>query len=109
MSPGRSVLSIMTWKAADILPERRGPRNPSGLHPRRFPASWGPMRRRLALLSRPLRLDRPLRLVLPLLALVVSGCCGGYAVVQTTVADHAQLKDKSEVVRSPESAVLHYL
>jgi hypothetical protein len=55
------------------------------------------------------RMPRPVS-SLPLLGLLLflSGCCGGYSVVRTTMADHAQLKGASDIVRSPESAVLHY-
>ena len=45
---------------------------------------------------------------LPLFGLLLSGCCGGYSVVRTTMAENAQLKGTNELVQSPTSAVLHY-
>jgi len=41
--------------------------------------------------------------------LLLSGCCGGYAVVRTTVLDHADLRpDKVGEVRRGAGFVLHY-
>lgn len=41
--------------------------------------------------------------------LLLSGCCGGYAVVRTTVLDHADLRpDKVGEVRQGAGYVLHY-
>jgi hypothetical protein len=41
--------------------------------------------------------------------LLLSGCCGGYAVVRTTVLDHAELRPGAEGgVRNGEGYVLHY-
>lgn len=51
----------------------------------------------------------PRRVLSPVLALVLlSGCCGGYSVVRTTVAEHAALGDKGELARADASNVLHY-
>src|SRR5262249_20646305 len=92
ISPGRSALTVRdptAWSASESrgcdgdLPERGGFRH------------GDPM-------SRP-------PLVLPLSSLLLlSGCCGGYSVVRTTMADQAQVKESGELIRSPASSVLHY-